>query len=299
MAGENKLFITFLFLILSTVSFSQGRTGYFIGGGIIFYNGDLNERTTKVFSAGKVFKPAIFAGINYRLEKRTEVSLQVLYGNIGGADSLASEKDNRTRNLSFQSVITELSLQLEYHLFSFYRERMLNPFIFAGGGIFHFNPVAELNGVNYDLQSVGTEGQYIANSDYPQPYKLTQFSIPVGIGIYFQLHPNWRIKIHYANHFTFTDYLDDVSNIYPDSTLLANSPAGQIAVSLSNRRLTGNYPVTHVERGNPSLNDSFSDIGISIIYNPGASGNGKGYGSGYKKTSGKKIKKNNLCPAYD
>jgi uncharacterized protein DUF6089 len=300
MVAAKKLSITFLMMLMFGASFSQGKSGYFAGAGVIFYNGDLNERTTKIISPGKVFKPFITAGLNYRLGKRTELSLGFLYGTIGGADSLASEKDNRTRNLSFKSVIEELSLQFEYHLFNVYRQRRLNPYVFAGGGVFHFNPITELNGVKYALQPVGTEGQYTGNDKYSKPYKLTQFSIPVGIGLYFQLNPHWRLKIYYANHFTFTDYLDDVSTIYPDSFLLANAPNGQLAVSLSNRRLKSGYPNEKASRGNPSLNDSFANIGITIIYNPGELKGARSFGSGRFKHKNKgRFNKNTLCPAYD
>jgi hypothetical protein len=295
-----KIFITFSFLWIYCTSFSQYRMGYFAGSGIVFYNGDINERTTKIISPGKVFKPFIRLGINYRIGNRMETSLGYFYGNIGGADSLATEKDNRTRNLSFQSSINELSIQLEYHLFSVYRARRLNPYVFAGAGIFHFNPTAELNGVKHDLQPLGTEGQFISNGGYSKPYKLTQVCVPLGIGLYFQINPNWRIKVHYANHFTFTDYLDDVSTVYPDSSLLSGTPNGPVAVLLSNRRLKGTFPPDKTERGNPSLRDSYSDIGITVIYNPGQLNGMNVYGMGkYKHKNSNHFNKKNLCPAYE
>src|SRR6185436_14515706 len=110
--------ISFLFMFLFSCSFSQGKLGYFAGTGVVYYNGDINEKSNKIISPGKIFKPFLRVGISYRVSSRIETSLGFFYGNIGGADSLATEQDNRTRNLSFQSVIEELSLQLEYHLFS-------------------------------------------------------------------------------------------------------------------------------------------------------------------------------------
>jgi hypothetical protein len=292
--------IALLFTLICCAAFSQGKVGYFVGTGIVFYNGDINERTTKIISTGKVFKPFISLGVNYRLGKRMETSLQYFYGNVGGADSLATEPDNKVRNLSFKSSINELSLQLEYHLFDVYRARRLNPYVFAGAGFFHFNPTAELNGVTYNLQPLGTEGQYIGTGGYEKPYKLTQVCLPVGIGVYFQLHSNWRLKIHFANHFIFTDYLDDVSTVYPDSSLLAATPNGPTAVAFSNRRIKGGFPPAKIERGNPSLNDNYSDIGITIIYNPGVLSGTNTYGSGkFKHKSGNRFNKKNTCPAYD
>ncbi|MEO5572313.1 MAG: DUF6089 family protein [Bacteroidia bacterium] len=295
-----KIIAAFTMLLLFSAVSAQHSLGYFLGVGVVYYNGDLNERSSKLISSNKVFKPFLKVGLNYSLGKRTEATLGFFYGNVGGADSLAAEKDNRERNLSFKSVIEDLSLQLEYHLFSFCNEKRLNPFIFAGAGVFHFNPTTVLNGVKYELQPVGTEGQYIGSGDHPKLYKLTQVNIPVGIGIYFQLNTYWRLKIHYANHFTFTDFLDDVSTAYPDSTLLSKTPQGNLAVQLSSRRLNGIYPPSTVERGNRELNDSFSEIGITIIYNPKGLISGRNSGSGnFKRKGSHKFNKKNLCPAYD
>ena len=248
---------------------AQGRTGYFIGTGMMTYNGDINEKSDKIISPSKVFKPYIKGGINYRISNRIEASIAYMYGNVGGADSLAVERDNRNRNQSFRSRIHEVSVQVEYHLMSVYKKHRLNPFAFAGAGLFHFNPQGQLNGVWYNLRPLGTEGQFIEGGDYSKPYKLTQLSMPMGLGIYVQLNSHWRVRLEYAHHFTKTDYLDDVSNAYPDLDQLAATVNGDLAVQLSNRRLVGTSPPPGRPRGNPKYNDSFSALGVMIIYNPG------------------------------
>lgn len=290
--------ISFCLLLFSQLVFSQGRLGFLAGGGVVFYNGDLNEKTTKIISPSKVFKPFFRLGLNYRIGNRLESSLSYFYGNIGGADSLAQENDNRLRNLSFKSYIHQISLQFEYHLFSVYKSSRINPFIFAGVGVFQFNPTAVLNGITYELQPIGTEGQYLNAVNYSSPYKLTQMSLPIGIGIYFQLSKYWRLKIDYTNHFTFTDYLDDVSTIYPDSTILSYGPNGALAVALSSRRLDG-YPPKDRSRGNSKFNDSFSDIGVTLLYNPGQLHIGRGKNANkahrnYQRFKGRKT----LCPDF-
>ena len=42
---------------------AQGRTGYFIGTGMMTYNGDINEKSDKIISPSKVFKPYVKGGI--------------------------------------------------------------------------------------------------------------------------------------------------------------------------------------------------------------------------------------------
>jgi hypothetical protein len=297
-AKRNFISLLIIIFFASTLSYSQGRLGYLVGTGLTWYNGDINEKSNKIISPDKVFKPFVRAGINYRLGSRMETTVAFFYGNIGGADSLAIEKDNRKRNLSFRSVIDELSVQLEYHLLSVYQKHKLNPFVFGGVGIFHFNPQAQLNGTWYDLQPLGTEGQFLPEGKYPHPYSLTQMSMPVGAGIYFQLNQHWRLKIDYATHFTRTDYLDDVSTTYPDLTSLGNMPNGNIAVALSNRRLD-HVPKAGRARGNSQHNDNFSELGITLIYNPGNLRMGKPYKRNYySRMNGRRLHKNALCRSW-
>lgn len=297
MKPVKKLFVAFaaLSMLISQHSHSQGRLGYLAGTGIMCYNGDVNEKSDKLISKDKVFKPFLRAGINYRISSRCQVSASFLYGNVAGADSLASERDNLKRNQSFRSVIQELSFQVEYHVFSVYKWNKINPFVFAGAGLFHFNPQGQLDGTWYDLQPLGTEGQFLGEGNYPKPYKRIQVSIPIGGGVYFKLNNYWRLRLEYANHFTRTDYLDDVSTAYPDLTSLGNAPNGTLAVALSSRRHDGT-PKQGRPRGNAQYNDSFSTIGITLIYNPGALRIGKPHKANqFSRMNKKMLHRNGLC----
>lgn len=292
------VFILLFSFIIKNVS-AQGRLGYLAGTGIIFYNGDISPKATTIIPSSKIINPFFRIGINYRLSERLEASAILLHGNIEGADSLTDEFDNLLRNQSFKSSIDEFSVLLECKLFRTYKMRRINPYVFAGYGYFHFNPKAELNGASYELQPLGTEGQYITNGGYEKPYKLFQQVIPVGFGISLLLNPHWRLRLDYSIHFTFTDYLDDVSTVYPDSALLSSTPNGFLAIQFSNRRQDGKYPKTNRPRGNPDLNDSYTHIGITIIYNPGMFLQDTGYGnSNYKGKYKKLLKRKKRCPAY-
>lgn len=258
----------------------------------MFYNGDLDEKKFKIYSEAKVYKPFVRAGVNYRLLNRAELTLSFLYGHIEAADSLTGETDNILRNLSFKSVIAELSLQAEYYLFNLYDRRFMNPYIFAGAGVFHFDPTAELNGQKFKLQPLGTEGQFIGSDVYAKPYKLNQVSFPVGAGISFQLHPSWRLRLDAGVHITLTDHLDDLSTVYPDSALLAATPNGPLAVAFSNRSLLNNISENRT-RGNASQKDNFVHVGLTLLYTPG--------GGDGRKNSGRRAgrKGKHACPAYN
>jgi hypothetical protein len=253
----------------TTPSFSQGKTGIFAGGGMMFYNGDLSDKKNKVFTNPVFFHPYACLGVSYWLTGRIEGSLSVAHGKVDGADSVSQEKNNQSRNLSFESPVDELSLRFEINAFHRYERSRLNTYLFTGVSAFHFNPKAKLNDTWYELQPLGTEGQYITGGGYAKPYKLYQFAVPVGFGIAVQLSRQLRLKAEFCHHLLFTDYLDDVSTVYPDLESLSTTPGGELAVALSSRRSDGKYPSANRPRGSAKHKDAFTNFGLALVYNPG------------------------------
>ncbi len=279
---------------------AQSRLGIYIGAGATWYYGDMNDR---LFTNNKLFRTYFNGGLLYRLHPKLDVLANVTVGKIVGADSLAIQLFNRKRNLNFESKIVEASLLLNYRLFRNIKssKRVLNPYLIAGIGYLKFNPQTIYNGNKIDLQPLGTEGQFINGGNYPKPYKLYTLSFPLGIGIEIPLSNAFSVRLEYANHFTLTDYLDDVSTKYADSTKLVATPNGPISVAVSSN-LTAGYPKEGYGRGNPKQRDSFSTFGISILYTPvnfhGKGSSGNSGGSRNKGVIGKKKKHKKSCPAF-
>src|SRR5690606_30739356 len=69
-----------------------------------------------------------------------------------------------------------------------------------------------------ELQPLGTEGQFLPLLDqgYPRPYALTQINIPFGAGIRYKFTYMIDIGFEVGLRKLFTDYLDDVSSLYPN-----------------------------------------------------------------------------------
>jgi len=260
-----KSMFFFILLIASLESFAQGRVYLRAGGGLIYYNGDLNDR---FLTHPKLVKPALTAGAGIYLFNRASIGLQYFHGMLVGDDAYARGTGYQTRNLNFQTIINEAALTVEVSLFPYRKKRIVNPFIGAGVGIFTFNPQGNIDGNLVSLHPLGTEGQYIEGNGYPEPYKLTQIVAPASIGIYFRLSPAWRLRFEISNHFTLTDYLDDTSKSYPDSGALAATPNGSLAVLLSSRRKDGRFPSAGNNRGNNFANDSYTTVTVTLVYNP-------------------------------
>lgn len=235
-------------------------------GGASNYQGDL-------VNYGSMLKHthAAFGGLaRYNVNDWVAAKFNVSYGRISGDDA---DTANKERNLSFRSSVLEFGLTGEFNILGFQPynlERVFSPYIFAGIALFRFNPQAELDGQWYKLQPLGTEGQ--GTDAYPDKdyYKLSQFSVPVGMGIKYALNDLWTLGFELGARKTFTDYLDDVSTTYADPNVLRTSRGsfGEIAVALADRNTTGTPRPAGNQRGDSSGNkDWYAMTGITISYN--------------------------------
>jgi hypothetical protein len=272
---------------------AQSRLGIFAGGGIAWYYGDMNDR---VITHEDLITLQFNGGLLYRLAPRWNIVGNFHYGSLEGADSLAVSEFKLRRDLHFRSELMEGSLLLNYYILN---SRVARPYLLGGVGYFHFNPVADSRNGEVELQPLGTEGQFIENANSPEPYELYQVSFPLGIGVEFMLSNAFALRLEVVNHLTRTDYLDDVSTRYPDSTLLAATPNGPVAVEMSSNVATG-FPEPLKARGDSRQRDMFTTASITLLYTPvfgkgGSSAFGNRTGSGLKA---KKKRKAN-CAAYD
>ena len=233
---------------------------------------DLIMGTTKM--GGGVYFSALYKNaIALRLEGafgKLEANDDVL----AGVTDIAKERFNR--NLNFRTSITEVSLVTEWHpLFLFItwegkdvEPPRYSPYILAGVGFFSFNPQGQLGNRWVDLQPLRTEGQGF--SEYPdrKVYKLQQMSIPLGIGIKYELTPLLNVRGEFVYRKLFTDYLDDVSTSYIDPALFQNYLSGSTlrdALAMNDRQLINkNGPQGGAKRGSPSQKDAFFSFNLKI-----------------------------------
>lgn len=230
-------------------NFRQHEVGVLLGGS--YYLGDLNPRN-------HFFQSQPAAGVFYRFTPNYRYAFKggVNFGTVQGDDSQSGEPDQLQRNLNFKSNILEFNVMAE---FNFLEYRISNdkykfsPYLFLGMALFHFSPRANVNNHWVDLQPLKTEGQ-------SKGYKLNQFTIPFGIGIKMNVSKQVGLGFEWGPRKTFTDYLDDVSNVYPDPTVFQNR---QLAASLSDRSKNAGSNVNE-QRGNPTTKDWYFFYGITL-----------------------------------
>ena len=164
-----------------------------------------------------------FAGgafLRYHPSRFVGLRLQGTYGNVSGNDADSKDLNNQIRNLSFKSHIFEVGLMADFFILGYNPEKsnMFSPYISAGISVFNFKPKARHFDPNYfdkwvELQPLHTEGQGAMPGR--DPYKLTQASVPLAIGVLYAVHSHINIGLELGYRITFTDYIDDVGMYYP------------------------------------------------------------------------------------
>ncbi len=271
---KNNLKYVLLYLLAMASPFAYGQYGpqppnkssiefgVLLGGSN--YLGDLNGQTvmlSQTHPSGGVIG-------RYNINERWAVKGYAGYGRISGADSLSSKAEDKTRNLSFQSDIFEVSAQFELNLISnkggYHSTRKVIPYLFSGLGIFNFNPKAELNGNWYELQPLGTEGQNTTQYNDRTKYALTQFSVPFGAGLKKRFGKHFTFGIEAGIRYTFTNYLDDIGSTYANNNVVDRSN-GERAAQLADRSI-GRIFVEGDPRSRKSMTDFYILGGITLTY---------------------------------
>ncbi len=209
-------------------------------------------------------------GLKFNITNSWSLRTDFSYAQVAGNDAFSEDQGRFDRNLSFRSDIYELSVSSELVAFNFSRlgndkTSTSELYGFVGIGMIQFNPQAELNGVWYDLQPLGTEGQGLKPNT--SLYSLTSMVVPYGIGYRHNIGKKSYIGIEISMRKSFTDYIDDVSGTYYSKDAIQES-RGQVAADLSDRSLSGGNRSTW-GRGNPGGNDNYSFIQLVFSRNIG------------------------------
>ena len=222
--------------------------------GASYYLGDINPQGHFKFS-----EPS--GGLIYRknYSRRWAFKSDVIVGLIRAQDSKANNNWQIDRNLSFKSVIGEISGQFEFNFFPYETgndQFRYSPYVFFGLSMFYFDPTT-LNddSATIYLQQLKTENK---------KYVLIQPSVPFGVGYKWNFAGKATLAFEWGFRKTFTDYLDDVSTVYVDPTTLTQQN-GSVSATMSNRTpeaKLANFIFSPFQRGDTNHKDWYSFAGI-------------------------------------
>ncbi len=221
-----------------------------------------------------------------KINRLLSVNTGLMYLRIQGADALTEDyRPRRGRNLNFRNDLIEWYLRPEFTIFQDNdlggrgRYRLdFRLFAYAGIAVFYHNPKGQINreGDFYALQPLQTE---------LVDYSRIGAAVPVGLGFHFTKKRRHRFGFDLGWRTTFTDYLDDVSTVYEDPSLMPGGVGGladQLADQSSYAYIAdptlpdphnyGFWPddgdSQHPKniRGDPSHNDSYMTMTFTYSY---------------------------------
>ena len=230
----------------------------------------------------------INGNFRYYMRRNMAARASLSYAMVAGDDAESANETRRARGLNFRSDLVELSAIYEFYFLSertkgMYRLRgrkglrnlKLDGYLFAGLGLFYFNPKGEANGEWHALQPLGTEGQTAGNGS---KYSRVQGCIPFGVGFKKKVGRRASLGLEFGIRMTTTDYIDDVSDTYYHQNAIraANGDNGDLAAYLANPNENNGWPsVTYNSdgsvsefqvRGDPKNNDTYMFGTISFNY---------------------------------
>lgn len=260
------LLVTALFLCSFLASAQLEMRGLEIGpwAGASIYFGDLNTdfRLDRPNLAGGF-------GARYNFNHRLAAKVSFNYGRIEAYDSDSDNPFERNRNLSFQSDIFEGTLQFEFNFLPYFhghKEYWFTPYVFGGISVFQHDPQTVTDdGDLVSLRELGTEGQLRG-----EEYLVLGSALTAGVGFKWDLSYEISMDVHLSIRNANTDYLDDVSTTYPNTSDLQRQ-RGQLAVDLSDRGLMLDNNGDRIDRqgeqrGDATVNDRYIFVGIGFNY---------------------------------
>jgi len=176
--------------------------------------------------------------VNYTLYSNLSASLTIASFKLSNSDYTSNNNDQIARGMKFSTSMLSISPSVQYDFVDnrlYSKARRIRPSVGFGLDIATFNPTGNYKGVEYNLQPLGTGGQFIDSAG--KPYSLMALGYFFHFKVKYQLSRFNSVGIHFAFHKSMSDYLDDVGpDPYPNAlTLLANTKTdGAAAVYFSN-----------------------------------------------------------------
>lgn len=250
---QHSVLVLLLSLILSANL--KGQKGIEAGAllGVSNYFGDLNTHLD-------ITRPGLTLGVFAKRNFNERVSIRggFHFSRVSGDDQGSPNNFERTRNLSFRSNIIQASGVAEFNFFPHEHgssEYGNTPYLLAGIGVLGYTPSAVLDGTRYNLRPLGTEGQNAS-----RPYNLVTGAWILGAGWKLDLGPAYTVAVEFQYNRLWTDYVDDVSTVYPEQSSLPS----QLAASLSDRSLDPDLVFPGRQRGDRTGQDVYTVINISL-----------------------------------
>lgn len=207
-----------------------------LGSGVINFHGDVknNYLNPVIGNYGVKFNVSTFID----RKRYFKANFSLIYGQISANQRSLVDLE---RNLNFKTDLIDFGINLEYSFSHIFKLReTIRPFISVGLENIQFTPKGDLydgnnnqyfywtDGTIRDISQIASEvnASSILHRDYTYEtdlrgrektlyglgtYSNNSFSIPIDAGLDFKISERITCRLGSSLHFTFTDYLDNVS----------------------------------------------------------------------------------------
>jgi hypothetical protein len=251
-----KIILSLLLINVIAFAYAQ-RAEIGINGGGSGYIGEFNQSNPLKISG---INGGVYGKINF--DPRWGLGLHYNYGSIKGDDARSKNPVLQQRNLNFRTSLHEVAFIGSFNFIDMYSpgsKKRITPYLFLGVGGVIFDPRATYGGSPYILSDLKSEGQI-------SPYRSYAVVIPYGAGVKYKKSEAWTIFGQIGYRYTFTDYLDDVSKNYVD-TSDPNDPAHVPRYFPPyNASHNPNVGIAGTQRGDLRKRDTYVFVNIGISY---------------------------------
>ena len=203
-------------------------------------------------------------GVEARLFTRIAARVQVTKYKIEGFDRDAADSSaNKQRNLAFTSKNWEVVLQGVYYFHKYggkyHKRKLYEPYLAFGVGKTTYNPKTELDDITYNLRDYQTEG--IA-------YDKSTYILPLNFGVKGKLNEFMSLTLDLGFRFTFSDYLDDVSQNFiqhPEPSISGSLADRSNEIPIANQEAFDNF-IPGEKRGNDAKYDKYFIINLYLEF---------------------------------
>ena len=260
-----------------------------INFGPTFFLGDLGVEANTIKSFAKTINDPLKkfmkgAYVSIYPKDWLGVRLAIQYTYVEGDDKTSvsngtTRNYRKERNLDFRSNIWEAYTAAEFFPLMYLKRNdveyapRLRPYVFAGIGVYHFNPQGSLTDQNgnktwHFLHPLRTEGEGFAEYPTRKQYALTQLNIPFGGGLKYKLTEKVNLGLELLYRKTFTDYIDDISTTYVNKASFnknLSSTEAYMALRLFDKAPSSAGRSAAVQkRGNPKQNDTYFSVALKL-----------------------------------
>lgn len=238
---------------------SRFEVGLLTGGSIF-----LGTISKKGSILGNDMNMLLGVNVNYLLFSNLSAGLSIENFKLSNSDAKSNNNEQLARGMSFSTSMLSISPSINYDFVDnrlYSKAKKIKPSIGLGLDIVSFNPTGVYNGTVYNLQPLGTAGQY--SDSTKKPYSTLAFGYFMNFKVKYQINRFNSVGLHMSYHVSMSNYLDDVGpDAYPSvSSLLKSKIVNKdAAIYFSNptaKNVVGQY------RNSPDgASDSYLNFGI-------------------------------------